>query len=113
MHRGRSVLIAWLAALCWIAGWGLHANMALAQGAASAQICVSGERGAPADPVQGARVPCSACVQALSAAADAPGRGSAEFLSAASDERLAAAQVGHASRTHRIAAHAPRAPPAA
>jgi len=62
-------VLVWLALLAWVAGWGVHAGMALAQAAGQAQLCSTRGETAPGVPGDGAPHDCASCAQALAAAA--------------------------------------------
>lgn len=113
MRRVLRLVLVWLAALSWAAGWGVHAGMAIAQSAGATQICFAGERGVLDGPANDARLKCSACAQALSAAADSAIPDAGAFVAVAASERLSTSLAVRPDRTRRFSAHAPRAPPLA
>ncbi|MDX1374187.1 MAG: hypothetical protein R3357_01415, partial [Burkholderiales bacterium] len=112
MRRTRRSVVLWFALFAWIAGWYAHAGMALAQAAGQAQVCSSGEAGGSDAPTHGNAIECIACAQALSGAADGA-HGAVSILGVAASEGALSALAYSVDCAPRIAAHTPRAPPAA
>jgi hypothetical protein len=112
MRRARPSLLIWFALLAWIAGWNVHAGMVLAQAAGQAQLCSSGDAGAPGMPTHGGRSECACCAQALAATTpSADGLGTPRLLPV-SGERVSMLQDVATLHARRATNGAPRAPPA-
>jgi len=113
MRRSLRCVLVWLAALAWVAGWGVHAGMALAQAAGESQICSTQDKRVPAAPAKAGGPDCACCVQALAAAVPSTGEIDPALLHPARGERAQSPRLVIVERARRLAAHAPRAPPVA
>jgi len=112
MPRARPFLLVWIAVLAWIAGWNVHTGMALAQAAGQAQLCSSGEAGAPGMPTHDGRSECACCAQALAATTpSADGLGTPRLLPV-TGERVSMLRDVATRCARRATNGAPRAPPA-
>jgi len=113
LRRAGRLVLVWLALLAWVAGWGVHAGMALAQAAGQAQLCSTRGETAPGVPRDGAPHDCASCAQALAAAAPSAGGIDGAFPLPCGNALAGAPCAAFIERTRRDAAHGPRAPPAA
>jgi len=113
MRRVRGFLLVWVALVAWVAGWNVHAGMALAQAAGHAQLCATRDASAPGVPAHGNRTECACCTQALSATTSAGDDVAATRLLVFDGERASPPRRVVVVRARCPSDAKPRAPPAA